>query len=207
MSCRVICISGTEGAGAADVAEAAAALLGFRVVDEEIVARAAREAGVDPGVVADVERRRSFIARLLDDLGPTSTLATAGFTGVLPSADDLSSDDLRALVRAAVEETAAVGDVVILAHASSFALTGRDDALRVLVTASTERRRQRVVEARSLDARDAEKVVEDADAARADYLRRFYDVRTELPTHYDLVVNTDQLDPERAAEVVVRASG
>src|SRR5919198_4322504 len=103
MSCRVICISGTEGAGAADIAEAAAARLGFRVVDEEIVARAAREAGVDPGVVADVERRRSFVARLLDDLGPTSTLATAGFTGVMPAADDLSSDDLRALVRAAIE--------------------------------------------------------------------------------------------------------
>jgi len=45
--------------------------------------------------------------------------------------------------------------------------------------------------------------VADADRNRQDYLRRFHDVDRELPTHYDVVVNTDVLAAEQAA----RSSG
>jgi cytidylate kinase len=48
--------------------------------------------------------------------------------------------------------------------------------------------------------------VRDSDRGRRDYLKRFYDVDEELPTHYDLVVNTDVLTAEQAAEVVARAA-
>ena len=58
-------------------------------------------------------------------------------------------------------------------------------------------------ESRGLDSKGARKAIKDADAARSDYLRRFYGVETELPTHYDLVVNTDVLSVEQAAELVV----
>ena len=78
--------------------------------------------------------------------------------------------------------------------------------LRVLVTASPETRARRLAEARTLDLKDARKAITDADTARADYLRRFYGVEAELPTHYDLVVNTDTLSVEQAADLVARAA-
>jgi cytidylate kinase len=37
-------------------------------------------------------------------------------------------------------------------------------------------------------------------------LRRFYDVRDESPTQYDLVLNTDTLSLEQAAELISRAA-
>ena len=43
------------------------------------------------------------------------------------------------------------------------------------------------------------------DAARRDYLKRFYGVDEESPTHYDLVINTDVLSVEQAADVVSQA--
>ena len=48
--------------------------------------------------------------------------------------------------------------------------------------------------------------MKDSDAGRRDYLRRFYNVDNELPTHYDLVVNTDALSVEQAAELISRAA-
>ena len=48
--------------------------------------------------------------------------------------------------------------------------------------------------------------MKDSDAGRRDYLKRFYDVGEELPPTYDLVVNTDALSVELAAELVVRAA-
>src|SRR6266511_5353588 len=102
-----------------------------------------------------------------------------------------ASEDLRALIRDAIRETADDGEIVIAAHAASIALAGRADTLRVLVTASQQTRDERIASARDLDARQAEKAREDEDAARADYLMRFHGVERELPTHYDFVLNTD----------------
>jgi cytidylate kinase len=202
---RVVCISGATGAGADEVARSVADRLGFRLVDEAIIARAAREAGVEHHVVADVELRRSFISRLFQDLGTSagSVAASSGFP-VSGADDGLRVDDLRTLIRSAIEETAAEGDVVIVAHAASIALAKRDDLLRVLVTASPARRAARVAESRGISEREGADVVAAEDGARADYLRRFYDVRAELPTHYDLVLNTDRLDPAEGAELVAQ---
>jgi cytidylate kinase len=204
----VLCISAATGAGAEEIVPLVAERLGFRVVDEGIVARAAREAGVEHHVVADVELRRSLISRLFRDLGANagSVAASSGFP--ISGADDaLSSDDLRTLIRSAIEETAEQGDVVIVSHAASIALVGRDGLLRVLITGSPDERAARVAKARGVSERESKQVVGDEDAARADYIRRFYDLRAELPTHYDLVVNTDRLGVEEAAELVIAAAG
>jgi cytidylate kinase len=59
---------------------------------------------------------------------------------------------------------------------------------------------------RGVDGREAERVVKDEDAGRAAYLKRFYGVDQELPTHFDLVVNTDVLTAADAANVIIAAS-
>jgi cytidylate kinase len=96
--------------------------------------------------------------------------------------------------------------VVIASHAASIALAKRNDTLRVLVTASPETRGERFAETRGLSERDAAREIRSSDAGRADYLRRFYGIEAEEPTIYDLVVSTDRLTPEAAAEIVVFAA-
>ena len=117
-----------------------------------------------------------------------------------------SGDDLRALIREVINEVAEEGEVVIVAHAASMALAGKKDVLRVLVTASPETRARRVAEASKVDARQAAKVIRDEDAARNDYISRFYGVDRELPTHYDLVVNTDVIGADRAVDLILLAA-
>jgi cytidylate kinase len=98
--------------------------------------------------------------------------------------------------------------VVLVAHAASHALPRGRETLRVFVTASPETRAQRIGVSESLDKSDTARAVDEADAARRDYLKRFYDVAEELPVHYDLVVNTDALSVEQAAELIsVAAAG
>jgi cytidylate kinase len=204
---RVVCISGATGAGASEVAEIVAARLGYRLIDEEIVARAAHEAGLEHEVVADVEQRKSFVARLVSNLGSGADSLAAGSGFPLSSGDGrLTSDDLRALIRSAIEETARRGDVVIVYHAAAHALARRYDILRVLVTGSPGVRATRVAETHGVPENEAVAVIAAEDAGRADYLRRFYGVGSEQPTQYDLVVNTDRLEAENAAELVLLAA-
>jgi uncharacterized protein len=205
--CKVVCISHATGAGGEEVGRLVAERLGFLYVDEDIVARAAARGGIDPGDVADEERRKSFAARLLDALAHGGGEAWAvGGSAPLVAGEELSSDEVRALIRETIERTAARGDVVIVAHAASQALSERPDVLRILVTASPDTRARRLCSAQGIDEKQAARAVKDADAGRRDYLKRFYDVGEELPTHYDLVVNTDVLSPEQTADVVSKAA-
>jgi cytidylate kinase len=206
VSYRAVCISSEDGTGALGAAMLAAEQLGLRVIDEDIVTKAAVEAGVDRDVVADVEQRRSRITRLLESLG-TSGMA-AGY--VVPEAvvpEQPASDGLRGLITSVIEEVAAEGGVMIVSHAASMALASRDDVLRVMLTASFETRSERLASSLGLGAGEAQKTLKRSDSNRADYIKRFYGIGEELPTHYDLVVNTDRLAPAAAAALIVSAAG
>ena len=194
-----------------EVARGVAERLGFVLVDEEIILRAAAEGGVEPDAVADVERRRSFMERAFATAASGSTGVTFApggldsyYTGSLGSPQ--ASEELRGLIRAAIEESAERGSVVIVAHAASHALASRPDVLRVLVTASSSIREARVASERDLNEKDAARAVDTSDAARADYLKRFYGAKSELPTQYDVVVNTDRLSPDKAVSLVAHAA-
>jgi Cytidylate kinase-like family len=208
MSFDVVCISRAMGALGEEVGHIVAYELGYRYVDEEIVAQAAERGGVDPTAVADAETRKSLLNRLLSELGEGGSAEAYAYVGLVPSmaAEASPSGDLRALIREAVRETAAEGRVVIVAHAASYELAGVPGVLRALITASPEVRAERLGKQLSLDGKGAQKAVRDSDRDRADYLKRFHEVDNELPTHYDLVFSTDALAPSQVAEIIVAAA-
>lgn len=198
MAFQVICLSAADGSDGEHVGALVAERLGYRVVDQEIVALAARQAHVDPVFVAEVERRKSRLDRWLRRLAPAAASASMGACPP-PPVDDLPGDEaLHSCIRATIERVAAGGGVVILAHAASFALQGRGDTLRVLVTGSPQIRAQRLT--------DGLRALTELDADRAEYLKRFYQVCAEQPHHYDIVLNTDRLAPAAAAGIVARAA-
>jgi cytidylate kinase len=200
---RVVCISHATGAGGDEVGRLVADELGFLYVDDEIVARAAAKAGVGPAEVADAERRRSWTTRALDALAQGgSETWTVGAVGLPATSGELGRYDLLALIREAIEQAAARGNVVIVAHAASHVFASAPDALRVLVTASPDRRATRLAELEGIDAKQARRRIKDADAGRRDYLKSFHGVDEEAPTQYDLVLNTDALGIDEAARVI-----
>src|SRR5262249_5671318 len=152
-------------------------------------------------------RRKSLTARILSSMfeGGSSAMAL-GVTVPVMTGDEAGSSEIQALIREAIEQTAGRGDVVITAHAASHALEPSASILRVLVTASPATRAHRVSAEAGVDIAKAERTVKAADAARRDYLKRFYNVAEELPTQYDLVVNTDLISLEQAAAVVAGAA-
>lgn len=202
MPCTVVCLSHATGSGGEEIGKQVAERLGYLYVDEEIVARAAAEGGLEPRDIADEERRRSLVKRVLDVLAEGGGDAWTLGAGFAASMDGLRPADVRALIRETVGQTAARGNVVIVAHAASFAVEPGPASLRVLITASPKTRAKRVAASDELDDAPAAKVVKDSDSGRRDYLKRFYDVDQESPTDYDIVINTDVVSSEQAAELI-----
>ena len=174
-------------------------------MDNEVIEQAGEWAELAPAFVGDVERRRPFLDRVLGLMTPATTAAP-----VVPSKADgriLPADtELRQLIKQVLASYADAGSVVIVAHAASFALAGRN-VLRVLVTASPETRAKRLAAERGVDDRTAARLIRSEDSGRANYLKQFYGVDNELPTYFDLVVNTDVLTPENAGATIVAAAG
>jgi cytidylate kinase len=205
LATRVVCISRETGAEGETVGRLVAEQLRLQYVDEEVIARAAERGGIDADQVADMEQPKSRIRRVLELL--TDAGSAAGTPGAEPASVRAQRENsYRALIRGVIDEIAAEGNAVIVAHAASMALAGTEGILRVLVTASPEERVARLVESGEADNAGAARLVRASDEARAEYIRRFYDIELEAPAHYDLVVNTDVLTPEHAAAIVVYAA-
>ncbi len=201
MARSVITVSRTLGAEGEDLAGKLAQELGYRYVDAEIIQRAAEQTGVSEAEMAAVEKRQGLVERILNRLAAGAIMA-GPVIEPMEFAPNLTENYQHVIIEV-VRETAAGGNVVLVAHGASVALGARPGVVRVLVTAPVEVRAARVAAAEGIEQREAEKRVHDSDAARSQYFQRFFQVDRELPTHYDLVVNTESLGIDVAAQAVL----
>ncbi|CAA9513010.1 MAG: hypothetical protein AVDCRST_MAG67-2908 [uncultured Solirubrobacteraceae bacterium] len=208
MPYKIVCISAADGAMGEEIGPRVASELGFRLVNEQIVAQAADEAGVQAHVMADVEQRRSVVDRVIHELLGRATAGGGSHGYTVPAVVEPGPpvESLRGLIRSVIEEIASSGDAVIVSHAASHALATRSDTLRILITAGPQTRQARVRMAHDVSEKEAQKRVARGDANRADYIKRFYQVAPELPTHYDIVLNGDRLSADQALDIIVRAA-
>jgi len=204
---NVVCISRDVGAGGEEIGRAVAERLGFRYVDEEIIQLAAKSAGIHPETVAGTEERHGLVKRLLDSLAQSSIVMPEAMAFAPELMTTPQPEGIRELIREAVRQTAAGGRAVIVAHAASYVLSGQEGVLRVLVTGSPDVCAGRLAARAGGDDAAAKRLVSQGRAARADYLQRFHEVGQELPTHYDLVINTDQLEVDAAVGAVIAVAG
>ena len=199
MGYRAIALSQVDGASGESIGHELARRLGFSYLNEAIVAQVAKDQGVDPAIVVEAERRKSFFTRVME-------MAARGAVDVAPDPSLYlfdETDTLLSLIRDALREAADRGSVVLVAHAACYALAGRSDVLRVGVTAPLATRESRVASALGITDKEAAKWLRRSDAGRASYLKRVYGIGEEAPTDYDVVLNTERLAPDTAASLIL----
>ncbi len=201
MEISVVSISRTLGAGGEEVGRMVADELSFRYVDEEVVVRASAQAGVSPATIAQTEHSQSLSERIREAISGGHTQ----FEGAPISLSD-DRELYQGLIQWVVQDMAREGQVVFVAHGTSITLANMSGNLRVLITGSPEIRAERLMGGDGLNQRQARKAIQDSDRERRNFFRRFTNLRQELPTHYDLVVNTERLTVPEAAKLVVLAA-
>jgi len=96
------------------------------------------------------------------------------------------------------------GEAIFVGRGAQFLLPP-ERGLRVRIVGSRESRVARVMEVHSMNRGEAQQFVETTDRGRAEFVRRYFGVDVGDPHLYDLVVNMDDLDPRRAAELITSA--
>jgi len=195
----VITVSAPLGAGGDQVAQRLAGQLNLPFVDRAIPAAVAAHLSVPvASAQARDEQRERRALRLLVSAANTEPLFGLEVVGV----DFDDEDQFRLATEASLWELAATSGGVILGRVGAVILAGHPRAIHVRVTASRAARCRRVAEYGGLDEPAALRLIDRTDRARDQYAHHLYGVDLSDPGLYDLIVATDKLSIEDAAQVV-----
>ena len=198
----LITVSREFGAGGSLVAAHAARALGWRLVDNDFVARVAARAGLPEATVALRDERapgfREWLLRALSRAVPELFSPAAAS----PPAE-LEEAALVKVTESVVADLAAEGRVVLVGRAAPAVLGRKELAIHVRVVAPKADRIRAVMARHSLGPAEAQRLMEDTDRNRARYHREYYDRDWADPTHFHLVLNTGLLGYEGAGGVIV----
>jgi cytidylate kinase len=202
MAPPVITITRQYASGGSEVARQVAAQLDWEVIDNEFVDRVARRAGLPPDEVAQHdERAPGLLERLAQTLAAASPelfFAPAGVPGV---AQDEAA--IVQLTERVIAEAAAHGRIVLVGRGAQAVLAQRPDALHAYVVASKPWRVRLAIERLGVDAAEADKVVDETDRQRDQYVKTYHRRHRQDFGNYDLILNTERLGIDGATHLVV----
>lgn len=197
----IITISRQFGAGGSEVARRVAATLGWSFVDNEVVDKVAKRAGLPASeVAAHDERAPGFIERLAQTLAASAPDVISTDETPMPGRTE---QKLVRLTETVVAEIADQEKVVLVGRAAPAVLARRTGTLHIKVVAPRDWRISVVARRLGMDLKHAEKTLNDADDNRRRYHKQYYSRDWDDPCNYDMVLNTAALGFDEVVEVIV----
>jgi len=202
MAPPVITVTRQYASGGSDVARLVAGRLDWTVIDNEFIDEVARRAGLP---VEEVAQREERAPGLLERLARTLALASPEMFMATASASRVEQDEatIVQVTERVIAEAAAQGRVVLVGRGAQALLSQRPDALHVYVVAPKPWRVKQAIERLGVDPANADKVVDDTDHRRDQYVKTYYGRHRQDVANYDLVLNTEKLGLDGAATVIV----
>lgn len=196
-----ITISRQYAAGGSLVAQRVAEALGWDVVDNAFVDELAERSGLTAEEVSALDER---VPTFFERFARSSALSLPDYLAATPSTlEEPGAEKLARLSRELVEELGRRDRMVMVGRAAAAVLARETGAIHVRVVAPRDRRIQRAIERLGYDARRAPAVLDDIDRNRARYHDEYYGRDWDDPTNYHMVLNSELLGIDAAAEIVV----
>jgi CMP/dCMP kinase len=199
----LVTITRQYASGGSEIARLVAERLGWTLIDNEFVDQVARLAGVSADEVA---RREERTPGLLERLAGTLAVASPEMfitTGEHPVPVEPSEDTLVKMTERVIAEAAADGRVVLVGRGAQAVLATRPNALHVYAVAPRPFRKEIAVKRLGVKPSEVDKILEATDQQRDQYVKVHYGRDRQELTQYDMVVNTERLGFEGAADLVV----
>jgi cytidylate kinase len=175
----------------------------WTLIDNEFVDQVAHLAGLSPDEVA---RREERAPGLLERLARTLAAASpemAVTTGGSPPSVESEEETIVKMTERVIAQVAAEGRVVLVGRGAQAVLATRPNALHVYVIASRPFRRKVAIERLDVDPATVDKVMDETDQHRDQYIKTHYGRDRQDLTQYDFVLNAERLGFEGAAELIV----
>jgi cytidylate kinase len=164
---RVVTIGGEYGSNRAEIGRHLAGVLGWRLLDNELIEQIAARAHVDPN-----------LARQYDECSDPwfhrvqKALWRGGYEGVATTSEDVfDADRMAEMARIIIAEAARQGNCIVVGRGGQCVLQQRPDAFHVFVYAPYAERVERL---RRRGIQHPEREIAAVERRREAYIRRYY---------------------------------
>lgn len=188
----IITVSRTLGSRGDEIASRLAALTGFHLMDREILDAIASDFGI-----------QSRMIELLDE-NARSELET-WFGGIIRGRIIDSSDYLKSLAKT-IGSIMRHGDAILLGRGANI-IVGPARGFHIRVVAPIESRIKRIAAERNIDPEKASEIIDETESTKSKFIKKSFGRNIDDPTIYDMVINSDSIDIEDAAELALLAYG
>lgn len=186
----LITISRDRGSGGGKIAKFLSEKTGFALIDKEFLEYIAKRAEVRKEVVALVEEKaRQSVFRWLTTLKKT---------------EQFSHNEYFNHLMEVVSTISQLGGAILVGRGANFILEPKT-ALRVRIVCPLAERIQKFVEADKITPQAAEKNILKKDNERKAFIESWFRKDINNPEYYDLEINTNFLDIETAAALILHA--
>ena len=197
----IVTVSRMYGSGGSQIAERVADTLGWQLLDNDLVDAVASRLGMTP---EEVSAREERIPSMGERLAETMSLTSAEW--VVPVADTSlppSEDRIFEVTKRIITEAVGRGPTVLVGRGAQLMLAERADALHVFCYAPREALVRRVMERHQVDAKEAERITDEMNRNREQYVKKHWKRSWMALTNYDVCINTERLGIDGSAKLIV----
>lgn len=184
-----LAISSEAGAGGSEIASRVASLLGWRLLDRELLDYVAGISHVSASSLERLDEKNcSWIGEMLGPLFDRQRISQIEFMNRMTSA----------LWTAARQES-----IVVVGRGARFILPA-PRGIAVRIVAPLKQRLLRIQQKRRMTRAEAAQYIARTDRERQAFIERFFHHNIADPHLFDYVINAERLNPDAAAEMLVR---
>mgnify|MGYP001202968448 FL=1 len=227
----IITIGGLTGSGGRHIGMAVAKALGFDYIDRLILSDAAKQIGAtvqamqekEDKYVSILENISSLAQRILErsamsgvggdpHFGPGAAAFLINEYADFPKATILKGSHMENKdyidgLTSVIVDISKNDNAVIVGRGAAAILKNDESVLKIGLTSSTEDRIKRISKRENIDEIEAEKVVNEKDAARSDFYKTFFDHDgPEDPKQFHLSINTTLVKLDSAISMILAAT-
>ena len=193
----IVTIARQYGSGGREVGRLLSERTGWKFYDKDLITLAAQKSGLSSEALQNVDEKAAN--SLLYTLALGSSIYNHGLEHVnLPI-----NDRLFVVQSEIIKELAASGEgAIIVGRCADYVLAGRDNLVRVYITADFDARVKTVMERHELTESAAKDLIVKTDKRRANYYSYYTGEKWGRADKYDLVISTDRIGIEGAASLI-----
>jgi len=187
----VITVSRSLGARGEEIAGALARLAGFHLMDREIIDVIASDFGI-----------QSRMVELFDE--HTRSELESWFDGMFRGGRIIDSSDYLKSLTKTIGTIMRHGETILMGRGANI-IVGPERGYHIRVVAPLAKRIARIASERNINENQAEKIVAENDSDQKKFIEKSFDVDINDPSLYDLTINSDNVDIDDTAEIVLLA--
>lgn len=193
----VITIARQFGSGGREIGRRLAEKLGIEFYDKKLITLAAKESGIDPEILKNVDERATNSLLYSLSVGAASAI-DVGFqlNPTLPMNDRLF------LIQHDIIKKVSAKPCVIVGRCADYVLRDRKDCVKLFIYANLEKRIRYAVDVHKVPEEKAASVISKTDKTRATYYNYYSTEKWGDPQNYNLCINSGELGVARCVELI-----